>query len=83
MLEAVFEDYEMQPKGPVLLAGDLNGENYSFDVLKEYLQLGWVDIGQHASQWGGVNCDYTCIAPNANVPRGATMHLGMATPSSL
>ncbi len=68
ILQAIFSDVELQPKGPVLIVGDLNGDLDSFKILKSKLEENWVNIGSQAHQWGNTKDDYTCRAPFANSP---------------
>ncbi len=68
VLQAIFQDAELQPAGPMILTGDINGDETSFQSLIDCKKKGWISLNSQAQQWGHVANDYTCIAPNAKSP---------------
>ena len=69
MMEWILEDIELQPAGPVMIVGDINGNLSDFKALQEAVQRGsLLDVGAHAQRWGRTPNDYTCKAPGAKQP---------------
>ena len=69
LIAAVFEDMILQPPGPKIIVGDLNGDPPSFADLQQALTTHQViDVGSQASTWDEVACDYTCRAQGTKEP---------------
>ena len=69
LLQAILDDMAMQPQGPAMIVGDLNGDTHTFPILQQALGNHLlIDVGAQASQWGQQDSDYTCSAPGTNAP---------------
>ena len=59
----------MQPKGPVLIAGDFNADVQDLPTLQTFIQdMHYVDIGAVADTFGGKVAEPTCLAANSDAP---------------
>ena len=69
LIQAILSDVSLQPRGPVLIVGDLNGDPATFPSLKEALATNtFIDVGAQAHQWGSPSGDYTCRAHGTHQP---------------
>ena len=65
ILDAIMSDMQMQPPGPMLIMGDLNGDPATFPILTQQQEQGnLLDVGEQAQQWGQPKAAYTCKANN-------------------
>ena len=69
LLIIAHEELDAQPKGPKLLAGDLNADPSNLPFLQTMCQTdGWTDVGEKSHMWGGLSCEHTCLGHNAKQP---------------
>ena len=69
IIAAIHDEVQRQPTGPVIIAGDLNGETKDFRTLQDMLDHeSWTDIGEQAQLWGQPKSQPTCLAPNTTIP---------------
>ena len=69
LIQAILEDMALQPPGPMLVLGDINGDPATFHDLQQALNKHTLlDVGAQAQQWGEVPCDYTCRAQGTHRP---------------
>ena len=69
LLKIAYEELDAQPKGPKLIAGDLNADPTNLPFLQTMCQVdGWTDVGEKAQMWGGISCEHTCLGHNAKQP---------------
>ena len=69
MLQAILDDMGLQPAGPRLVVGDLNGDPPTFQTLQQALDTNQlIDVGSQAHRWKEVANDYTCRAPGTKEP---------------
>eukprot|EP00973_Karenia_brevis_P051288 7124261-Karenia_brevis.AAC.1 len=68
MLRVVFNELQTQPKGPIVIFGDLNAEPQDIPTLQAHLDQGdFVDLGTHPHYNKGIVTN-TCYAPNSVAP---------------
>ena len=69
LLASILEDMELQPPGPMMIIGDIDGDLAVFPTLHEKVRA-WqlLDVGEHATKWGQMPKDYTCKAHGALQP---------------
>eukprot|EP00973_Karenia_brevis_P079790 11072025-Karenia_brevis.AAC.1 len=68
MLRIVFDELQTQPKGPIVILGDLNAEPQDIPTLQAHLDQGdFVDLGAHPNFNKGTVAN-TCYAPNSTGP---------------
>ena len=69
LLKLSYEELDAQPKGPKLIAGDLNADPSNLPFLQTMCQTdGWTDLGDKAHMWGGTSGEHTCLGHNAKQP---------------
>ena len=63
LIGATTEERARRPHMPTIITGDFNTEPDSLTAIKELIaEEGWVDLGKHASRWGGEDAQPTCKA---------------------
>ena len=66
---AIRDEISVQPKGPVLIAGDFNADVQDLPTLQTFIQdMHYVDIGAVADTFGGKVAEPTCLAANSDAP---------------
>ena len=66
LLKIAHEELETQPKGPKVIAGDLNADPKNLPHLLSLVNNeGWTDLGAKANIWGGIPEEHTCMGHNA------------------
>ena len=69
MVEATIDEYNTQPLGPAVFAGDINCNTQDLRALSDLLVGGgWVDLGERADIWNRPKGQPTCLAPNSSTP---------------
>ena len=69
LFQAILEDIALQPPGPVLVMGDINGDPDTFPDLQQAICThSLLDVGAQAHRWGQVASDYTCRAQGTKQP---------------
>ena len=67
LLSAVLDDIKLQPPGPVLIVGDLNGDLANFKCLQKYFEKkDLIDVGGQTQRWNRQEPDFTCRAPGSH-----------------
>ena len=63
VFQAVVAELLCQVRGPKAIVGDINADLPDIPVLGDLIQNhGWIDLGHHASLWGGLDDEFTCLA---------------------
>ena len=66
LIQVVHGELDAQPKGPKIMAGDLNADVPNLPFLQTMIQNdGWTDVGAQAQMWGGTPNEHTCLGHNA------------------
>ena len=69
LLKIAHTELDAQPKGPKMIAGDLNADPSNLPFLQKVCETdGWTDVGEKTQMWGGQSCEHTCLGHNANQP---------------
>ena len=67
IIEAIIDDIKCQPRGPVLILGDLDASIHRPDCLNQGIKdKRLTDVAAQADKWGNAQFDYTCNAHSAN-----------------
>ena len=66
LIQIAHAEMEAQPKGPKVIAGDLNADPTNLPHLQDMVNdQGWTDLGAKANLWGGIPEEHTCLGHNA------------------
>jgi len=66
IIKAIRCEQSAQPSGPTVILGDTNADPEDLPVLQKLLSAHlWIDVGAHASWWGGFDAQPTCITANS------------------
>ena len=69
IFRAIKDEIAVQPKGPVLIAGDFNADVQDLPTLQTLIHdMHYVDIGAVADTLGGQVAEPTCLAANSDAP---------------
>ena len=67
IVDILITELEHLPDMPAILLGDLNADPYDIPAVTRRIEdLGWFDVGAHASVWGGIDNQPTSRPPNAS-----------------